>query len=174
MSTSSIRIGNFSIGMWQDLGQPTDLAVTTISGWVTQPQTLGRLNNFIGTCYQATGYTGVCSYNYDVVPALTEQEFGILDKMYRVGHYQQLIKKCAGGGQKMVQSLSEGDSKISYVSAAALAKVYVEAEIQANKELNYQVNVYNQNSAGSTAPRSVDFYTIGTPGFDRGASMGAF
>ena len=161
-SISTEIIGQFSTGVWNNLGQPTDITVTSISGWVTQPQTLGKLNSYIGTCFQGTGYTGANSWDYDVTPALTNTETAILDEMFQISYYQQLIRKIAGAGgvTRIIQGLSEGDSKISYVSSAALAKVYTENLVEANKRLNYAVNVYTNESAGANNPRSVDYYTL--------------
>lgn len=161
-SISTEIIEQFSTGVWNDLGQPTDITVTSISGWVTQPQTLGKLNSYIGTCYQGTGYTGAGSWNYDVTPAITNTETAILNEMFQVSYYQQLIRKIAGAGgiNRIVQNISEGDSKISYVSSAALAKVYTDNVIEANKRLNYLVNVYANEAAGANNPRSVDYYML--------------
>lgn len=159
---SSEQIGLFATGLWQDLGSPNDLSANTISGWVSQPSTVGKLNNLIGTCYSGIGYTGVGSWNNDVKPDLTDSEFGILDQMYRVSYYQQLVRNIAGGGgsNKIVQQMSEGDSKVTFVSAADLARVYTENLKEAQSALKYQVNVYIQNSAGGNMPSSVDFYTV--------------
>ena len=166
---SSVQsIGEFAIAQWENIGQPTDVNVSTISGWVTQPQTIGQLNSYLGTCYSGVGYTGACSWNNDISPDLTPAEFGILDQMWQVRYYSQLIRKCAGAGgtQKIVQQLAEGDSKVTYVSAVQLAKVYTENLTNAQKRLNFLVNVYNENSAGTNTPRSVDYYMIEPKGYD--------
>lgn len=159
-SISSTTIGQFATGIWDDLSQPTEISVGSISGWVIQPQTVGKLNNLIGSCFQPTGYdTSVTgSYNYDVTPEIGDEEYGILNEMYQLSYFQMLMRRTAGAGgtQRIVQSLSEGDSKITYVSAAQLARVYSDNIKEINKRINYLVNAYNVNSLGATAPRSVD------------------
>jgi hypothetical protein len=160
--SSTSGISQFSTGLWLDLGQPTDLSALSISGWVTQPQTLGRLNSYVGTCYTGIGYTGSNSWDYDVGPDLTNGDYSILGQMFMVTYYNQLVRKCAGAGgtQKIVQSLAEGDSRVQYVNAADLARVYTENVKEATKTLNYLVNTYNTNSQGAYDPRSVNYYTI--------------
>jgi hypothetical protein len=159
--SSSTNIGLFSSGVWINLGEPTDLAPTSISGWVVQEQTLGALNNRIGTCYTASGYTGAGSWNYDVSPDLSNTEFALLDSMFQITYYQQLIRKNSGaGGTKIVQQLTEGDTKITYVSAADMIRALNDSLKEATKRLNYQVNEYVQNSLGGDFARSIDHYTM--------------
>lgn len=156
--SSSAQIGLFATGLWEELGSPSDIAANTISGWVSQDQTLGKLNNLIGTCFSGVGYSGVGTWNYDVSPDLSNLEFGILDQMYRVTYYQRLIRNIAGaGGTFPVQQMAEGDSKIQFVSAAELAKVYTDNLKNAQDQMKYLVNAYIKLDY---APRSVDFYTI--------------
>lgn len=163
--SSVTGIGLFSSGLYLDLGSPTDLSVSSISGWVTQPQTIGKLNSYISTCFQPTGYTGAGSWNNDVTPDLGNEEYAILAAMYNVSYYNQLVRKLAGAGgtQRILQSTSEGDSKVTFVSNADLARIYIDNAKEATKTLNYLVNNYNVNIAENSAPRSVDHYTIAPP-----------
>lgn len=156
--SSSPQIALFATGLWLDLGSPTDLSPGVISGWVCQPHTIGKLNTLLETCFSGSGYSGVGSANTDVIPDLTEAEFGILDAMYRITYYQRLVRNIAGGGGIFpVTSLSEGDSEIRYESPAALARIYSDNLKTAQDDLKYQVNAYIRRDY---APKSVDFVTI--------------
>jgi hypothetical protein len=162
--SSTTGIGFFATGLWTNLDEPSDITASAISGWVTQPQVIGQLNSYIGQCFTPSGYTGMGSWDYDVIPDLGGQEYGILDQMYQVGYYRKLIRALAGAGgtQKIILQLGEGDEKISYVSAADLARVYTENVKEAQKTLNYLVNTYVAND-GSSAPRTVDHQTVIQP-----------
>jgi hypothetical protein len=155
---SSSNIGIFAEGMYNDLGQPSGLTASAISGWAIQPNVLGKLNNLTNKCYYATGDTAMgISYKYDVYPALTEKEFGLLDPLYRINYYQNLVRSIAGanGVTKIVQSISEGDQKITFANMTEMAKVYNESIKEETKRLNYLANAYEDNQKIAS---TVDYY----------------
>ena len=168
MSSSSL-IGEWGSGLWQDLGAPVNLSALTISGYATTPSTLGRLNNFIGTCYSGSGYTGYGTFDYDVSPDLTNAELAILDAMYRVSYYNSLSQATMGYGGDSIPwtSIAEGDTKAARVNAASIGAVYIKQASDAQNALKYLVNVYITNSQGGNVPRDVEYPDIQYPSWSR-------
>ncbi len=154
--SSNALIGAFAQGMWDNLGQPDCLNLLTISGYVLQPDTLGWLNATIGSCYMATGATGMGSLNYDVSPDLGTQELAILGARYEVTYYKHLSMAMMGTnpGNMPVLSVREGDSNISVGNPINVGKEYREMAKDANERLNYLVGSYLSQGTG---PRSVDY-----------------
>lgn len=161
--SSSQEIGLWSTGLWIDLGQPSNISSLTISGYAVAPNTLGRLNNFIGTCYSGSGYAGPGTYNFDTVPDLTDQELAIIGAMYSVGYYNSLVQAAMGAGSAVAASagglpwamIKEGDSQISRPNIAAIGATYANLAKEATAQLKYLTNVYIANSQGGNTPRSV-------------------
>lgn len=165
----NILIGNWASGVWTDLGQPPNLSALTISGYAVAPNTLGRLNNFIGTCYSGSGYSGIGSVDFDVIPDLTDQELAIVGALYNVSYYNGLVQAAMGAGSAIPASMGglpiatvrEGDSTIAKANPAAIGAAYAGLAKEANAQLKYLVNVYIQNVLGAGTPRNVMF--LGPP-----------
>lgn len=159
----NVLIGQWASGVWQDLGSPASVSALTISGYAVSPNTLGRLNNFIGTCYSGSGYSGIGSNDFDVVPDLTDQELAIEGQLYLVSYYNALAQSVMGAGATLSpaqgglqwQQLREGDSVVTRPNLAAIAKVYTDASKEAMAQLKYLVNVYITQVQGSATPRNV-------------------
>ena len=163
--SSAPLIGEWSSGVWSDLGMPPNLSALTISGYATSPSTLGRLNNYIGTCYSGSGYSGYGSFDYDVVPDLSSNELAIVDAMYRVSYYNSLASNTMGYGGDSIPwvSIGEGDTKATRANAAAIGATYVKAALDAQNALKYLVNVYITQSQGGNTPRDVEYPDIVYP-----------
>lgn len=152
--TGASDIGLFATGLWESLGNPTDVSALTISGWVYQTNTLGTLNNLIDTCY--TGGNGY------VCPDLTNTEYSILGAMYQVQFYRNRANALAGtaGTTLSWYRLREGDSDIARANPSEMMKTFQKMAKEANDELNKMVSYYNKQSQGGNVPRSVDFYNV--------------
>ena len=161
--TGAGDIGLFATGLWEDLGSPADISALSISGWVTQTNTLGTLNNLINQCY--TGAQG--SY---VCPDLTNTEFAILGTMYTMRFYRNRANSLAGAGgtTPMWYTLKEGDSTISRANPSEMMKTFQSMSINAREGLDKMVSYYNKYSNGGTVPRSVNFYTLENPSYYNG------
>lgn len=161
----NILIGNWASGVWIDLGQPPNVSALTISGFAVAPNTIGRLNNLIGTCYSGSGYAGPGTVDYDVVPDLTDQELALTNALYLVSYYNGLVQGAMGAGATISagaggmpwQQIREGDSTISRPNIAAIGATYVGLAKEANAQLKYLVNAYRENVLGSNTPRNVMF-----------------
>lgn len=166
MCASSTLIGIWATGVWLDLGAPTNVSALTISGYAVQPSTLGRLNSSIGSCYSGSGYAGPGTVNYDVVPALTCQELGLIDLMYRSSYYNGLVQANMGygGDSRPFMAVAEGDTRISYSNPATIGAVYAKMAQDAQSRLWQYINAYNANS-NAYAPRQVLLYDIIYPAY---------
>jgi hypothetical protein len=160
---SNTLIGQWSSGLWQDLGSLPTLSALTISGYAVQPSTLGRLNTLIGTCYSGTGYMGT-GIPFDAAPDLSNTELAVIGAMFEVGWYSQLAMTMMGVTPAGLAwtALAEGDSRISRANAVNVGKEYREMSKEANLRLNYLVNAYHTEVQGSSTPRDVSYLN---PGF---------
>lgn len=161
MSSSATLIGLFATGLWQDLGSPSSLSAITISGYVLQPNTLGRLNNMIGTCYSGSGFMGTGTV-FDVYPPITNRQLALVDGMFRVNWYSQLATAMMGLSQDGIgwESIREGDSSIKRPATTNLGKEYRELARQTQEQLNYLANSY---AIDENLVRSVDYLNPGYP-----------
>ncbi len=169
---SSALIGLWATGLWQLIGSPAGVSALTISGYATTPDTLGTLNNLIGTCFSGVGYTGYGSWNYDVSPDMGQEELAILGEMYQVGYYNNLAQATMGvGGMGMgglpVASIGEGDVKIAWQNAAAIGTVYTNEAKEHQNRMYYVTNVYLNNSTGGNLARSVDLFNLVYPAYSQ-------
>ena len=158
-------IGIWSTGFWQnDLSAPTQLAASTISGYATQPSTLGRLNNLVSTCFSGSGYTGAGTTNYQASPPLTNTELVIIGTMFLVSYYNGLAFSTMGVGGSTIPwlNIAEGDSKIGRVNAASIGAQYKEMSKDAQNQLWQQANAYRSSNGGNLG-RDVEYLSIANP-----------
>ena len=154
----NILLQIWATGQWVDLGQPTNVSVTTISGYAVQPGTLGKLNSLISTCFSGSGYTGAGTTNYQIGPWVTNTELAIIGQLYLVSYYKNLAQATMGVGGSTIpwSMLREGDSTIQRSSPVNIGKEYREMAKDANEQLNFLVSAY-RGSNGGQVPRSVDY-----------------
>lgn len=160
MAQNDELLAPWASGLWLDLGSPTNTTTSTISGYAVQVSTLGKLNNLIGSCFSGSGYTGAGSTNFQIGPDIGNTELSIISQLYLVSYYNNLAQATMGIGGSTIPwtSLAEGDSRIGRANVASIAKEYREMSRVVNDQLNYLVNAYRTNSAGSNIPRSVDYF----------------
>jgi hypothetical protein len=156
MTGDSTYIGVFSTGLWTELGGPSDIAVTTISGWVVNSATMGQLNAAVGSCFSGAG-------GY-VSPDLQGEEFAILDQMYKVSYYGMRVNTAIPNNVlTFLAGVSEGDSKVQFFSHAQAAQVLATLQKTAIDEKNRLINWYIRNVVGGNRPSSVDFFNVKYP-----------
>ncbi len=144
-------------GVFSDLGSPTNTSVSTISGYAVQPSTLGRLNDYLVTCFSGSGYTGAGSTNYQIGPFISPTELAVVNAMYLVSFYNNAAMATMGVGSNTIpwQNLKEGDSSITRVNAASIGAQYREMAKDAQTQLQYLANTYRSSS--SSIPRDVEY-----------------
>ncbi len=157
-------------GVFDSLGQPANTSTSTISGYAVQPSTIGRLNDYLSTCFSGSGYTGAGSTNYQIGPCITSAELAVVNAMYLVSYYNNLAQASMGLGGTSIPwtALAEGDSKIARVNAANLGKEYREMSKTAQEQLQYIANAYR--NGGASVARSIDYYNppVSPYGFGNG------
>lgn len=156
----NLLLQDWATGLWVDIGQPSNVAVTTISGYAIQPGTLGKLNSLIGTCFSGSGYAGTTgTANFQIGPWIADTELAIIGQMYLVSYYRSLAQATMGVGGNTIpwSMLREGDSTIQRSSPVNIGKEYREMAKDANEQLNYLVTAYSANSQGASVPRTVDY-----------------
>ena len=178
--SSSDLIGEWASGVWVDLGQPLAVSALTISGYACSPNTIGRLNILIGTCYSGSGFSGAGSFDYDITPDIGTTELALMQQMYNIGYYNGLSQTTMGGGTITIgglaagapttpaTTLNEGDTKIGFASPAAISIVYANMAKQATDNLKYMANVYINQVQGANVPRSVNYFNLVYPIYGAG------
>ena len=159
---SNNLIGEFSSGLWLNLGQPATLSALTISGFVTQPSTLGSVNNRLGTSYSGTGYLGT-GVTFDTVPDITNKELAIVEGLFLVSWYNQLAMSTMGVGGSTIPwtMIREADSRIDRDRASSIGKTYQEMAKQSRLYMEYLVGAYVDGERGSA--KSVDYLNPAYP-----------
>ena len=146
-------------GILADLGSPTSLAVSTVSGKLVG-NFIGRLNTSLYQCFAINSgayFDSNLSVDY---PAL--DIYGLL---YKIDYYETAINNILGNPNLMWTRLQEGDSTIARESPAKLAQIYQGMLNDANKRLQLLINAYRM--ANSQA-QSIDYYTIQQYGYNYG------
>jgi hypothetical protein len=162
MATGSALIGLWATGIWSDLGSPTTLSALTISGYAVQPNTLGTINNRLGTTFLGTGVGGTGAA-YDAVPVLTNRELAIIEGLFLISWYSQLAFATMGAGGTSIpwSRLREGDESIERANPVSIGKEYREMAKDTRATLDLLVNAYLDNDRGTSL--SVDFLNPAYP-----------
>lgn len=149
----------WATGLFTDLGSPSNTSTSTISGYAVQPNTLGKVNSLLSTCFSGSGYTGAGTSNYQIGPYVDPAVLGVIGQLYLVSYYNNLAQASMGMGGNALPwtSLAEGDSRISRVNAANLGKEYREMSKTAYDQLWNLVSAYRSSEGGDLA-RSVAYY----------------
>ncbi len=149
----------WATGLWSDLGQPINVAVSTISGYAIQPNTLGKVNSYLDTCFSGSGYTGAGSTNYQIGPCISPAVLGVIGQLYLVSYYNNLAQAAMGlGGNALPWTqLREGDSSIARVNAALIGAQYRQMSKDAYEQLWNLVNAF-RNAEGGGTPRAILYY----------------
>lgn len=171
---NNVFIGQWAMGVWTDLGSPSNTAVTTISGYAIQPSTLGKVNSLLSTCFSGSGYTGGATTNFQIGPYVDESVLGVIGQLYLVSYYSNLAQASMGIGGNGIPwtRLREGDSTIERANPANLGKEYREMSKDAYAQLWNLVNAYRSDAGGGIG-RSVDYYNPTVGPYSYGYNVGA-
>lgn len=149
----------WATGLWSDIGNPPNVAVSTISGYAIQPGTLGKVNSLLTTCFSGSGYAGTGTTNYQIGPYADAALLGVIGQLYLVSYYNNLAFAAMGAGANAIPwtNLREGDSSISRVNAATIGKEYREMSKTAAEQLMVLVNAF-RGSEGGAIPRGISYF----------------
>lgn len=163
----------WATGLWESIGNPVNVSVSTISGYAVQPNTLGRVNSLLTTCFSGSGYAGTGTSNYQIGPFADPALLSVIGQLYLVSYYNNLAQATMGISSSTIPwtALAEGDSKIARVSAANLGKEYREMSKTAYEQLWNLVSMYRSSEGGSIG-RSIDFYNPPASPYNYGYGWG--
>lgn len=134
--------------IYTGIGAPTAQSVGYVSGWITQPSTIGDLNNRLNVCFAITG-DQPC-----IAGCFGDSEASILALMYTTDYYRQRANAVlAGGDTSAWVRLREGDSDVSRETRAGMAKVYLDLSKDSQQALYVAVANWK---VGHTLSVSVD------------------
>lgn len=123
------------------LGEPPDCSLPSISHWFSV--SLGQLNLAIDTLYTFTDETHQ-TLNAD----MTGPEKSIWKQQFVVGYLERQYRKSLGAaGYEIIQSVQEGNRKISKFSKTEIAKVYLQAKKDAYDQLLSMISAYRLNAS---------------------------
>ncbi len=142
-------LSDLSQQIWDQLGQPSSIAVSYIQSRLVSDAYLGQLNNLTQVCF-----SGISGY---ITPPLSPDEQAIYASLYVRDYYTAKLNQTLNGTDLGWTTLREGDSQITRVSAVEQAKVYKDMSRQLNDQLQYLVAAYRTNPIQA---RSVDYLSF--------------
>ena len=132
--------------IYNNLGMPADVSVSSIQTKLVSVGFIGKLNNGISTSYSIV--------SGDISPDLGVNEQAIYAQMYASEYYSRKINQIIGGTDIYWTSIIDGDSKITRTSQAEIAKVFKDLKKQSEEELYKLISMYRVNASG---PTTVDY-----------------
>lgn len=141
-----LYITELSQQIWNDLWQPSGQPPSYIQSKLVSAPYLGKLNNYLATCYVAVSGS--------IVPELGETEQAIYALMYQSDYFGTKLLQTLAGLSPGVLELRDGDSALKFVNPVEQAKVYKDMQRQINGELGQQVASYRQQNS---QPSSVNY-----------------
>lgn len=136
--------------IYQGIGAPTNLSVGLISGWITDPNNIGDLNNKLSTSFYVDGTQPAGPWIRD---DFGPEEGNIYNLMYQSSYYENLALVTLSSGGLQWITLTEGDTRITRTDPVNLAKQYNQMKNDAFKGICLAINNYNRRVA---VPQSVD------------------
>jgi hypothetical protein len=136
--------------IYNNIGNPTALSIGYISGWLTDPNNLGDLNNRLSTSFylDSTAPAGPCIKD-DFGP----EECNVYNLMYVETYYESLAVAALVNGGTLWVSLSEGDTKVTRSDAVAVSKQFTALRDGASAGIAQAAHHYKLRLS---VPQSVD------------------
>jgi len=127
-------------GIWDDIGQPSGIAISFISGSIVSETYIGRLNNALNTCY--SGVSG-CIY-----PPLGYEEAAVLKELYTIGYYDRQISSITNSAltDDWIE-LKDDRSTIRRQNKNELAKTFISLRQNVRNDLKDMIFAYQQNNS---------------------------
>lgn len=120
-----MNISTLASGIFEDLGQPDDINIGYVSGWLTT--NVGRLNNLISTSF--SGADG------DITPELTQETSDIFKLIFLDAYYTRCAaKNSRAAAVDTVIEIEDDGSKIRKTSKNETTKAFVQL-IKENKQM---------------------------------------
>lgn len=132
-------------GIYLDINSPSSQSVGMISGWVTDPNNLGGLNNQLSSSFYITGSC--------IEGGFGAEEGDIYGQIYSAWFYYSKGQAALDGGGSFWTRIAEGDASVSRASAAEVAKAYFLLGKQTQDALRLAIHDYKLRLS---VPQSVD------------------
>jgi hypothetical protein len=148
MSCAYIEV--LSSGLWEEIGSPSSVSVSFISGKLVSESFLGQLGSLTYKCYQ--------SVSGCIEPPLDNGEQGIYGLLYLGDYYKkQVVNYIGAAGVKRVLNVREADSSLTFSNTTSEAKEIRALAKDYNDQAKEMADLYNR---GLSTARDVSFYTI--------------
>ncbi len=139
MAFCAAQILELATDLHADVGCPSSITPSYISGWFVQSGHLGDLNNKLGTCFYLSG-SSPC-----IAGGFGPEEAAIYSKIYTLRYYNGVTQGLLTSAANPWTALSEGDSKIVREGPAATSKVLVSLIKENNAQLRLAIHDWKRN-----------------------------
>ena len=131
-------IYNNAYNVWTELGNPTIVSVSWVSGWFYN--NIGKLDSSLNLC--VSGLSG------NFTPSLGLEDWDIFKTLYKINFYDRMVLNSLGAGAVSPWVMLQDDvSKIQRTSPNEFAKTWMSLKKEAVIELKDQIWHYQQNHA---------------------------
>jgi len=127
--------------IYNDLGAPSDVTISSIQTKLVSTGFLGKLNNMISTSYSII--------SGDIYPEMAINEQAIYSQLYISEYYSKKINQIIGGTEISWTTLKDGDSTIVRSSQTEMAKVFKDLKRQSDEEIIRLVGSYRVNASSA-------------------------
>lgn len=131
-------IYNNAFNVYQELGSPTIVSVSWVSGWFYS--NIGKLDNSLNLC--VSGLSG------NFIPTLGYEEWDIFKTLYKISYYDRQVNSSLGNAAALPWTMLQDDvSKIQQTSPNEFAKTWIMLRKSTIDELKDMIWKYQQNHA---------------------------
>jgi hypothetical protein len=140
----SNKVGSIADEIFRELAEPSSLSIASISFWLRT--NLGYLNTFLGTDFKIDMGNVADGRDYEISPALDEQEKLIFKLTYHVHYYDVQIRNVLSTAvSDAVIELESDGSRIRKINKIEQSRVYLKAREFHMTELERVTNAYKRN-----------------------------
>ncbi len=132
-------VSGLAAQIYGDIGSPTSSSVQYISGWLTQQQSLGKLNIKLSTTFWNSGGS--------IVDTFWDDEAAIYSMVYKTEFYEQKSLAVLTGadlGNISWTNMKEGDTSITKEGFTAVSKAYLALQQQSQTQLRLAIQDYKR------------------------------
>lgn len=149
------QVSGLAATIYQEINSPVSQSVSFISGWLTQTQSLGQLNNKLSTYFFPSG--GGIAWDFGM------DEEAVYTLIYKSNYYEsQSLAMLTGGGVNWT-NMKEGDTSITRESVAKMSKAFLDLNTQSNTFLRLAVNDYKRKKTLVQCVDAQNSYSVPTP-----------
>jgi hypothetical protein len=154
---SCFLLSGVASGIWQNIGEPSDLAVSTIYAKIASSGMLGQLDVAINGCHSFD--ESGC-----VTPPFSAEELGMYEQLYYIGYaFKKANQTQTSVNSSSWTSIREADTSIQRVNPNTSTTNWLTMYSNAKRSFDDMVSTYRMNNS---LARSVNFYGINQYGSD--------